>query len=299
MRMQLTETQKMYIRRETRFRLLRENLLNEEASIFDNFMSSVSSKLAGMVTDESGEKNMAGKMLDKLLPDTFVTTLKKKLLQSLAKSMGIDDNTPLIEFIENILANIELSEISAIISGKIKCDQIGDILLRGATQSLTKLGLKKMTVPIIHFFAENQFDSGSPNFIKKTNKMKAVSEKDVTAMLDSMIGVLGETLISKIVYAFIKEHAVEFMKNHICKAIGASTTDTIDPEVIPAPKSPTAPNPDPTIIDVDDVTPTDSPTDPPRISGPTRGLPGPTPDDMSEISINEMRRLEYYYRSIL
>jgi hypothetical protein len=117
----------------------------------------VSRQLAGMVTDDSGNQNMAGKLLDKILPDTFVTTLKKKLLQSLAKTLGIDDNKPLIEFFENILANIKLSEISAILSGKIKCDQIGDIILRGATQSLTKLGLKKMLVPIIHFFSQNQF----------------------------------------------------------------------------------------------------------------------------------------------
>jgi hypothetical protein len=123
--------------------------------------------------------------------------------------------------------------------------------------------------------------------------MKSVSERDAEAMLNSMVGVLGEAFISKLVYAFIKEHVVEFMKNHICKAIGVETNNSITPEVIAAPKSAPAPDREPEVID---VTPTSNSSNStaPRI-GKSKDLPAPT----NEISINEMRRLEYYYRSIL
>lgn len=233
---------------------IKRQLVNE--GILDSILSSV-----------------AGSGMAKLLPDTIVVSIKKKLLSSFLKSLGINTQHPLHQFIQNIIVNITLEDLSKIVKSAqdpsspdaIKCDEVGEIILKACTQTLTNVGLKKLAVPIVHFFSENSFDSNSPNFIKKNPKFKSVSSRDVDAMLDSMIGIFGETLLSKIVFTLIQDHVMPIMRDNICKDLLGMDVSDLPPGPAPAP----APGPTPG--------PTPAPAPPPapptvgRVSSPSSG----------------------------
>lgn len=185
--------------------LIRKMIRNEMNSLNEGFFEDISSLVPADFKASS------------LIPDVFATSIKKYLFKAFLKKLGLSSTHPLADFIENVVANTSIEDLTKIfITKDIECADIGVIILKAATQTLTTMGLKKVAVPIVHFFAEHSFDSESPNFIKKEEKFKSISSQDVNGMLDSMIGVLGETLISKIVYAFIKESMVPIIQNQIC-----------------------------------------------------------------------------------
>lgn len=179
---------------------IRNQLLNE--GLFDSIASMIPTGLVGTA--------------EGVLPDTVFTGIKKMMIKSFMQKMGITSTHPMAEFMQNLIANITVTDLVKIIKREIECAEIGEIILKAATQTLTVLGIKKIAVPLVHYFAEHSFDSSAPNFIKKEDKFKSITQSNVNTMIDSMVGVLGETLISKIIYSLVKEKMVPIIQNQVC-----------------------------------------------------------------------------------
>lgn len=191
----ITHRERQIIRDEIRNQLLNEGLFASIASMIPT----------GLVGSAEG-----------VLPDTVFTGIKKMMIKSFMQKMGITSTHPMAEFMQNLIANITVTDLVKIVKGEIECPEIGEIILKAATQTLTVLGIKKIAVPLVHYFAEHSFDSSAPNFIKKEDKFKSITQSNVNTMIDSMVGVLGETLISKIIYSLVKEKMVPIIQNQVC-----------------------------------------------------------------------------------
>ena len=188
--------------------------------------------LAGIVTKAGGAEN--------LLPKAAVASVKKYFVGKLFKNLGLTRGTPLSEFVENVIVYISLQDITKIASKNITCDEVMDILLQAATQTVTNLGLMKVLPPLVHYFSQYEFDLSVGNdkpFAKRKQggkDLKGVSVQEVENMLNTVVGVLGETVLSQLVYGLIKDNLLHGMKQVICKelgiAISGGSTDTSEKE---------------------------------------------------------------------
>ena len=190
--------------------------------------------LAGIVTKAGGA--------EKILPKAAVASVKKYFVGKLFKNLGMTRGTPLSEFVENVIVYISLEDITKIASKNITCDEVMDILLQAATQTVTNLGLMKVLPPLVHYFSQYEFDlnvgDDKPFATRKAGgkDLKGVSVQEVENMLNTVVGVLGETVLSQLVYGLIKDNLLHGMKQVICKELGIAissgkkSTDVRDDE---------------------------------------------------------------------
>ena len=262
----LTETDRMVIYHRVASKLINENILQ-------SFAGSAISAL--------------GPNADKILPDSIAVGFKKKIVKSLFQELDIDKGGALSDFIENIIANISIADLGEILAKTMTCERLLEILISATTMSITKLGLKKALVPVVHYFSQYEIGEGFDIKKKKSGKdFKSVTTKQVDQMLDTLIGVLGEALLSKLVEALIKDNLVNAIGDHICSKLNlprrptpappVATTQAAPAPAFPATPAPTTSSPGPSLR----VIPA-----PPRIGSPSTpaGLPGPVTESQKRI----------------
>lgn len=214
------------IRQQIKHQILEEHLGHHSARVLCESGAVLSEGftdfLGGIVAKAGGAEN--------LLPKTAVASVKKYFVGKLFKNLGMTRGTPLSEFIENVVVYISLEDITKIASKSITCDEVMDVLLQAATQTVTNLGLMKVLPPLVHYFSQYEFDlsvgSGQPLAKRKKGgkDLKGVSVQEVESMLNTVVGVMGETAISQIVYGLIKDNLLHGMKEVICNLVGISTS---------------------------------------------------------------------------
>ncbi len=212
------------IRQEIKRQILAEHLNPHAARVLHESGAILSEGFTEFLAGVAGKAGGA----EGFLPKAAVASVKKYFVSKLFKNLGMTRGTPLSEFIENVIVYISLSDITKIVSKQITCDEVMDILLQASTQTVTSLGLKKVLPPLVHYFSQYEFDlsvgSGPLAKRKKGGKdLKGVSVQEVESMLDTVIGVMGETVVSQLVYGLIKEKLLDGMKEVICGELNIST----------------------------------------------------------------------------
>ena len=145
----LTETDRMVIYHRVASKLINENILQ-------SFAGSAISAL--------------GPNADKILPDSIAVGFKKKIVKSLFQELDIDKGGALSDFIENIIANISIADLGEILAKTMTCERLLEILISATTMSITKLGLKKALVPVVHYFSQYEIGEGFDIKKKKSGK---------------------------------------------------------------------------------------------------------------------------------
>lgn len=222
----LTETDRLVIYHRVASRLVNENMLQ-------SFVGSALSAL--------------GPNADKIIPDSIATGFKKKIIKSVFERLNIDKGGGLSDFIENIIANVSIEDLGKMLNKSITCEEVSAILVSATTMSIANQGLKKALVPVVHYFSQYEIREGFDIQKKKSGKdFKAVSEKHVEQMLDTLIGVLGEALLAKLVDALIKDVLVTFISTHICTKLGFKSAPVSNTKTNPNQNNPNQANPSPT-----------------------------------------------------
>jgi len=260
----LTETERLVIYHRVASRLVNEN------NMLNSFMGGLA-------------QSVGGSALGKVLPDALVTGFKKKIIKSIFERLNIDKGGGLSDFIENIIANVSLEDLGKMIGGNITCEEVSGILVSATTMSIANAGLKKTLVPVVHYFSQYEIEEGFNIQKKKGGKdFKAVSEKHVEQMLDTLIGVLGETLLAKLVDSLIKDVLVQFISDHICTKLGFKkapapspnpTSTQANPSTTPTPQTPAPQSQTLNVL----------PPAPQIGQKPQAGLPGPVTESRREI----------------
>jgi hypothetical protein len=187
--------------------------------------------IGGLSTNLGGAQNF--------LPKTAITSIKKYFVKNIFDKMGIEGGTPIAEFIENLVVYIPINQIGNIVKRDISCAQFNDILLGAATQTLTNLGLKKVLPPLLQYFSQYQLDfdigDGTPLFIRREGgiETKEVTIEQVEEILDTLIGVAGETLIAQITYKLMRDSLIDGIGSFLCSIVGIA--DDVDDLATPIP----------------------------------------------------------------
>lgn len=191
---------------------------------------------------------------EKFLPKTAVLSIKKYFVKNIFDKMGIEGGTPMAEFIENLVVYIPIGDIGAIVQRDITCAAFNDILLGAATQTLTNLGLKKVLPPLLQYFSQYELniDIGDGESLFKRREggkeTKEVSIEQVEEILDTLIGVAGETLIAQITYKLLRETLIDGVGTFLCSVVGiADDVDDLSTPVLPTSPSRPAPLMPPTV----------------------------------------------------
>jgi len=210
------------IRQKVKKQILTEHLGEKPANVLYESGAIVTEGFGDFL---KGVVNKAGG-LEGMLPDAAVASVKKYFVAKLFKSMGITGGSPIAEFIENLIVYIPLADFTKVLTRTIDCNQFNEILLKAATQTVTNLGIKKVLPPLVHYFSQYElnldFGDGKPLAKRKKGgkDLKGVSIKEVDAMLDTVFGVLGETVVSQIIYGLIKDKLLQGMGTFLCDMVG-------------------------------------------------------------------------------
>ena len=286
---------------------MRENLLTETERLV------IYHRVASKLINENILQSFAGSALaalgpnaDKIIPDSIATGFKKKIIKSVFERLNIDKGGGLSDFIENIIANVSIEDLGKMLNKSITCEEVSGILVSATTMSIANQGLKKALVPVVHYFSQYEIGEGFDIQKKKSGKdFKVVSEKHVEQMLDTLIGVLGEALLAKLVDALIKDVLVTFISTHICTKLGFKSAPAATPNPTPTQANPSTTSTPQLPAPAPQSQPLNVLPAPPQIGQkPQAGLPGPVTESNREIkkllknsyrknfTINEFKRVK-------
>jgi hypothetical protein len=204
-------------------RLIRENILDQRRLEEQRMLAVHEFKIAHQQKlEETGslaEANLLLMEVDIMQALGFgsISGLKQQFVTGIIKDLGIPTNTLSGKFLVNLIENIEMKQIFALMGTADKCDAVVELLSKAALETITEYGAAKLIAYV---------------FEKTAGKTSTVASGEIAKAMETFVGAIGMEVANDLIYQYFKVAMLDELAASICSGgimgmISGSTTSKI------------------------------------------------------------------------
>jgi len=172
-----------------------------------------------------------GAGIDAIAPDWLVKKpLKGLLFRRVSKKLGFNPNSTIGMFVQSVLEDINFETAAKIYSGEIECEELTPVVAKVASDTITKIGVKKLLMYILQHYDVQELANSIISFGGSGNKKdeifnfqsvvpsktELITSNQANQILNSLIGSYGTSLVEKLVFNLVEEHIVPKLVDIAC-----------------------------------------------------------------------------------
>jgi len=170
-----------------------------------------------------------GAGIDAVGPEWLVKKpLKGLMFRKISKKIGFNPNSTIGMFVQSVLEDINFETAAKIYSGEIACEELTPVVAKVASDTITKVGVKKLLMYILQHYDVQKLANYiiSVDGAKKDeiynfqniapSKTELISSNQANQILNSLIGSFGTSLVEKLVFNLVEEHIVPKIVDVAC-----------------------------------------------------------------------------------
>ena len=199
----VSATQRRQIRRMIRENFREKRLLEEKRELaLQEFKIAHERKL--QETGNIGEANLLLLEVDIMSALGFgsISGLKQQFVTSVMKDMGMSTDTLAGKFMVNMIENIGMKQLFALIGSGDSCDAVVELLSKAAMETITEYGAAKLIAYV---------------FEKTAGKTSTVASAEIADAMNTFVAAIGIEVANDLIYQYFKVAMLDDLSDKICQ----------------------------------------------------------------------------------
>lgn len=199
----VSNAQRRHIRRMIRENFLEQRLLKEKRELaLQEFKIAHERKL--QETGSIGEANLLLLEVDIMSALGFgsISGLKQQFVTSVMKDMGMSTDTLAGKFMVNVIENIGMKQLFALMGSGDSCDAVVELLSKAAMETITEYGAAKLIAYV---------------FEKTAGKTSTVASAEIADAMNTFVAAIGIEVANDLIYQYFKVAMLDDLSDKICQ----------------------------------------------------------------------------------